>query len=347
MADSSYPTPANGRLITEPQYERLMASLQSSGLVGSPSLPALAYADGSGMLVKIRGSRAAYVRGRYWDSGTTDFSIAIPANSTGAVRSDLIVLGLNRTTWNVTCYRKAGSTTPPALTVDQGPTGTYEIPIAQVNVPAAASSISSGHVVPLAWYLGASPIVCTATTLPPVTVGGLTVQVATAVVSGVTRTTTVMYVGAPSEAGPVWQPLVSSGTAPLGTYVQYLGDDATGVPAPTTHPAMAHTAVNVLPSRYVRISARAAVRPNVAASGQIDIVISGTVFASSGRKPCLYTGNDTVLNAEFFFRTAPNQTQVFVASNVLVYDGASDTTWAIRGVHLNVVDHGPYSAAGS
>lgn len=342
MAESSYPTPANGRLITEPQYERLMATIQSSGLIGAPTLPSLVYADGSGRLVKVRANRGAYVRGRYWDSGNTEFALPIPANTTGAIRRDLIVLRLNRTTWNVTTEVKTGSTVTPALTQDVGAVGTYEIPLAQVNVPNGATSLGSGDVVPLAWYLGATPIVCTSTSQPPVTVGGLMLQVVTTTVGTVTTTQSTLHIGVPASPAPRWQALVTAGTAPLGAYFQYIGNAVSGLVTPTVHIAMANTAVTVLPSRYVRITARNLVTPNVAnASAQLDILIAGAVYESSGRIPCTYTTNPTGLDAEFFFRTAPNQTQAFVAIYISLYPGASATTYHLEPVHVNVVDHGP------
>ncbi len=336
MAESSYPTPSNGRLITEAQYERLMSTLQASGLVGNPAAAPLVFADGSGRQIKVRAGRAAYVRGRYWESGATETIIPVAANTTGSVRRDWVVLGLSRTSWNVTCYVKTGSTTPPTLTQDVGISGTYEIPLAQLNVPAAATSLAAGDVVPLAWYLGATPLVTTSATLPPVTVGALLVHVLSA-----TRST--LYVGIPGTSTPVWMALVTSGVAPLGTYAQYIGTTVEALQAPATHSAMPATTINVLPNRYVRISARVLLWATIPASGQLDILVAGQLVATSGRKPVVFTSHKNGLDAEFFFRTAPGQATLTVASNVLVFDGAqADTRFIVEGVHVNVTDHGPY-----
>ncbi len=346
MAESSFPTPSNGRAITEAQYEKLMAAVQASGLVGTPALPALVYGDGSGRQVKIRANRAALLKGRYWESGTTETTIPIAANSTGAVRRDMLVLGLSRTSWNVSAYVKLGSTTLPALTQDVGTTGTYEIPLAQVNVAPGATSLASGDVVPLAWYLSTAPLVCTSTSRPPATVGGLLLQVVSTTVGPLTTTTSTLYVGVPATSGAAWQALVTSGTAPLGTYAQYLGSSVADIPAPSVHQAMPTTGIAVLPARFVRISARCQALPDVPSSATLNILLAGVVYDSSGRRYLPYTTHAVVLDAEYFFRTAPNQTQLQVGVTIELFPGASATKVDLDVLHVNVTDHGPIPATG-
>lgn len=158
MAQSSWPSPDTGRVVNDWQYERLGISFGPySGLVGNTSLSNLVYADSTGMQVKIVSSRYAIVRGYEWYSGTSDFTVAISANASGSTRIDLVVLRLDRATWNVTVAVVAGapgSGVPPAATQSTGPTtGVWELPIATVTVASGAVTISAANVGFISVYL--------------------------------------------------------------------------------------------------------------------------------------------------------------------------------------------------
>lgn len=157
MAQSSWPSPAASRVVTDLQYERLVASQYVDGLIGDPSDAVLVSADGSAMQVSLAASRYAQVRGHGWTSGSPAPTLAIGANSSGNTRIDLVVLGLDRSTWNVTAYVKPGtpasSPVPPALQTDTGDTGIYEIPLAEVTVLNGVAVIAADKVKTRHWYV--------------------------------------------------------------------------------------------------------------------------------------------------------------------------------------------------
>lgn len=178
MAQSSWPSPDTSRVIDDLAYERLVAAQYVDGLVGNITDTPLVYADGSGRQVFVRASRIAQVRGHGWSSGGSVLTLSIGANSSGSTRVDLVVLGLNRSTWNVTAYVKAGTpgSGAPALQVDAGDTGIYEIPLAEVTVPNGATLTSAGQVLPRAWYAtpyGPAAPGSTVATRPPAPVPGV------------------------------------------------------------------------------------------------------------------------------------------------------------------------------
>lgn len=157
MAESSWPSPSNSRLIGDDQYEKLALSYgPSAGVVGDFTSPQLVYGDASGMQVKIVADRYALVRGHEWWSGATLTTLAIAANASGSTRVDLIVLRLNRTTWNVniTVVQGTPGSGAPAPTQNVGTTGSYDLPLALVTVASGASSISAGNVNYIAAHLG-------------------------------------------------------------------------------------------------------------------------------------------------------------------------------------------------
>lgn len=155
MAQSSWPSPDNSRVVDDLSYEKLVAGQYVDGQLGSPSDTPLVYADSSGRQVFLRSGRYAVLRGHGWTSGATDVTLAVGANTSGSTRIDLVVLGLNRSTWNVTAYVKAGtagSGVPPALQIDTGSTGIFEIPLAEVTVPNSATVTTAAQIKPRAWW---------------------------------------------------------------------------------------------------------------------------------------------------------------------------------------------------
>lgn len=172
VTDSSYPSPTNNRLVTDIQYETLGSTQAPSGLLGYPGGTAPVYADSTGKQVKLRPGLAAWVRGHVWQSDPTgDILIPVPGNTSGNPRQDRLVLGLDRSTWNVTAYVKVGTPsatpTPPDLQQDTGTTGKYEIPLARWQVANNFTTIAPTDVVLEGWYVSPDgTILCTSTTRP-------------------------------------------------------------------------------------------------------------------------------------------------------------------------------------
>lgn len=158
MAESSWPTVAGSRAISDTQWELMSQGFAPDGVIGLPTDTAVVYGDSTGLQVKIRANKYAVVKGHGWMSGTSEFTKAITSNNSGQTRIDLVVLRLNRTDQTVTVQVKAGtpgSGSAPALQQDASSSGTglYEIALARVTVTSGASTISSGNVVPYARYI--------------------------------------------------------------------------------------------------------------------------------------------------------------------------------------------------
>ena len=173
MAQTSYPLPGGGRIITDAEYERLVGQLVPSGWIGTVGDSAIVYGDSSGMLVRVRANRQVHVRGFMWESGSSEFTKSIDTNTSGATRVDLVVVRLTRSTWAVTIEVRKG--TPgagaPAPVRDQTG-GVYEVPIATVTVANNASTISASAVYSVAWMLAAGSIIrCLSTYRPPHVMG--------------------------------------------------------------------------------------------------------------------------------------------------------------------------------
>lgn len=170
MTESSYPAPG----VTELQHERLLGRALPSGLLGSPSDDPLIYADGVGTReIRVRASRQAVVDGYGWQNDASVVTKTLSANASGSTRVDLVVLRLDRTTWDVTVEVVEGtpgagapSATRDASTGDG--TGVYEIELATVTVADGATTLAASTVAEKGWYLGEDgQILCTSTTRPP------------------------------------------------------------------------------------------------------------------------------------------------------------------------------------
>ncbi len=167
MAESSWPTVAGSRVVSDDQWELLAMGFAVDGVVGLPTDTTVVFGDASGRQVKIRSGKIAHLVGHGYSSGTSDVVKTIGANSSGSTRIDLIVLRLTRSTLAVTAEVVAG--TPgagvPALTRNArgGGTGVWEIPLAQVTVVNGASTISSSDVTNIAWYSHGETVVTSST----------------------------------------------------------------------------------------------------------------------------------------------------------------------------------------
>lgn len=163
MAELSWPSPDNGRAVTERQYELLSAQITEDGLLSDedgtdlePDALAPVYGDGSGMNVKVRQDLFGQVRGFGWTSGTSAITKTIAANATGLTRIDRIVLELSRSTWNVRTAVVQGTAGGgiPALTRSLGDSGLFQVPLARVTVPTGDASITNDQVFVDAFHIG-------------------------------------------------------------------------------------------------------------------------------------------------------------------------------------------------
>jgi hypothetical protein len=174
VAETSFPT-AGGGSVTDAEYESLMASATGDGLVGSPALAPLVYADSSGRQVKIRASRGAIVRGFRWSSDALGLTQAIAANASGQTRIDTVVLRLDRNTFNVRVAVIQG--TPAATPVApsplyQGPPAQYfDMPLAQVTVRNGVTILDAADVTETTWYL-AEPLLINKSNFTPPSIPG-------------------------------------------------------------------------------------------------------------------------------------------------------------------------------
>jgi hypothetical protein len=181
VAEVSYPTTGGGA-VTDARYEQLIGTVMPSGLLGSPALSSLVYADSSGRQVKVQPSRAAMVRGFRWESDGAGIVRSIAANSSGNPRIDLAVLRLNRNDFTVTFQivqgAPAASPVAPSLTQNTGSTGVWELPLARITVANNATTLAAGAVQDISWYIGGPSLVAgTSAAPPPVTPGAtLTIQ---------------------------------------------------------------------------------------------------------------------------------------------------------------------------
>jgi hypothetical protein len=154
MAQTSYPFDSANT--TEAQYSQLFRRLNFTGVSGYPGDTAVKVtANSSGMTVSVAAGYAM-VRGHFYKNDTAQ-SLTIGTSSSNP-RKDLIVLKLDPTTANsIVLAVKAGtagaSPSDPSLT--QSDEDVYEFPIARVNVPGSATTISAGNVDDLRQYMGA------------------------------------------------------------------------------------------------------------------------------------------------------------------------------------------------
>ncbi|AWY07590.1 minor tail protein [Streptomyces phage Yosif] len=142
MAQSSYPF--DGQSVTESQFSQFFRELQDSGVCAQASdLDLRTSADGTGMKVIVQPGKAI-VRGHAYASTAVE-TLTIAAADTAA-RTDRIVLRLDPTANSITLQvlKGAPGAGVPALT--QTDTGIYELLLANVTVPASATSISSANV---------------------------------------------------------------------------------------------------------------------------------------------------------------------------------------------------------
>jgi hypothetical protein len=158
VAQSSRPTPDNGRVVTDDDYENLTLGYSVDGLIGNTSDTYPVFADSTGRQVKIRAAKKAIVRGYLWRSDpAADEIVATTTNTSGNPRIDRLVLQLDRATRNVRTVLKTGSPSAspvaPSLTQNSGTSSVWEFPIARWQIASGYTTITAADVVPDGWYL--------------------------------------------------------------------------------------------------------------------------------------------------------------------------------------------------
>lgn len=174
MASKSYPRAGyNSGSITSAEHERLVQPHMADGIFGHPAEPGPVIADStSTLVVKIRAGTVGYLRGSVYESGPTDVPLpALPANTSGQPRIDLIVLRLNRSDYSVTETAIIGipgaNPSAPGWQSSTGSTGFFDLPLAEVLVAHNAGALADGHITTRCWYVGSNgQIRCTPTTRP-------------------------------------------------------------------------------------------------------------------------------------------------------------------------------------
>jgi hypothetical protein len=102
---------------------------------------------------------------------TTDEIVTTATNTSGNPRIDRAVLRLNRSASTATVITiqgtPAATPSPPALTQNLGPGGTFDLPLARWTVANGYTSIGAADIINEAWYpQPAGPILCTSTSRP-------------------------------------------------------------------------------------------------------------------------------------------------------------------------------------
>ena len=139
MAQTSYPFDSTDT--TEAQYSQLFRRLNTTGVAGTPGDSNVkATGASSGMNAKVS-TGFAMVRGHFYKNDAT-VTLTISAANGSNPRKDLVVLRLDPTANSIVLAVVTGTpgASPSDPTLAQTDEGTYEFPIARVNVPAGATT---------------------------------------------------------------------------------------------------------------------------------------------------------------------------------------------------------------
>ena len=131
---------------TETQYSYLFDRLKTSGVAGFPTDTALKVTAPGGTMTVNTAAGFAIVRGfMYWSDAVVTNTISASSSNP---RIDLIILRLDPVANSIVQAVKTGTpaASPSAPSLYQDATGTYEIEIGRVTVPALATSIASSNV---------------------------------------------------------------------------------------------------------------------------------------------------------------------------------------------------------
>jgi len=147
MTQTSWPF--EGVDTTETQYSRLLRHI-GQGVNGTPGdNNLLTYADSTGMQVKVKvsgGNSQAIIRGHMYQS-TAEETLVISASEANP-RIDSVVLTLDPTANSIVLevVKGTAAVSPVAPTLTQTDTAVFQLKLADVSVPASATTISAGNV---------------------------------------------------------------------------------------------------------------------------------------------------------------------------------------------------------
>lgn len=148
MAQTSYPFEAgSGAAVTESQWSDMARSWLGDGVLREIANRLEVYADSSGMQAKVKTGQAQ-IKGYHYKNDTDGQAIAVAAADPTNPRIDLIVLRLSWAANSIVIAAVTGTpaATPAAPALTQTDGTTWEIPLAQVLVDAAAVTIAAAKV---------------------------------------------------------------------------------------------------------------------------------------------------------------------------------------------------------
>ncbi|MFC3453991.1 hypothetical protein [Amycolatopsis speibonae] len=160
-----------GSNVTEDGWRRFARHFRGDGVIRSVGGEFRPFGDSSGMQVKVP-TGECWIRGQ-WGESTTQKTVAITAAHATLIRRDLVILRNdyvnNRIEVDVLTNGTPGSSTFPTLTQNSS---MWEIQLAQVTVPAAASTITSGAVRAIPDYTDGSCSYTVDSSYQTITTGG-------------------------------------------------------------------------------------------------------------------------------------------------------------------------------
>lgn len=162
MPQTTWPSVAGGRTVTDLQWETIARGFAADGIFGSPDDPTIIFGDSTGRQVKIRANRSGLVGGHGWSSDpSSDETVAIAANSSGLTRTDYVVLRLTRSTWSVAVAVVQGNpgSGAPSINRSTASNGLWDMPLALVTVANGATTISAANVTWTGTWIGPASIV--------------------------------------------------------------------------------------------------------------------------------------------------------------------------------------------
>jgi len=160
------------RVMREAQYEAALSMYAPDGVYGTPSDPSPVYMVGG--QPTVRSGLIGLLRGYLW-SVPQDIPLTIAGNPTPSPRRDLIVVRLDRDesprVVGVEVIEGTPGAPAPAPEQATGDSGQYDLPLAEVVVPASGSP-AAATIATRCWYIGEyGQIRCTSATRPPHSAG--------------------------------------------------------------------------------------------------------------------------------------------------------------------------------
>lgn len=172
--------------------------------------PDLKVSASGGTTVSIAAGEATV--GGFYYRNSLPITRNVPSNSGGATqRTDLVVIEANQTTNEATVRYLPGAASAPALT--QSITGAWQMPLAEIRVPAGGTVATSANTFDRRTFTGAPTIRAPAGYVPPVVLGG-TLQRPDGLFVGTTTGWTQIW---PVPA-PTWTAVQAAGSATFSSF---------------------------------------------------------------------------------------------------------------------------------